>query len=313
MKTTNLFRLTFLVIAILGLSFAGCKKDKTTEIYPSSVSLQQLTGDQESMESAMDESMNDVNNYLSGGDMKSSHLIPCNATIDSTPVAHDTITFYITYNGLNCNGTRFRTGKVEIKKLVGMHWYQQGAIVIIRHIDFTITKVSNQNSITLNGVKMYKNLTGGIIWQVGNGIDQLVHSITGQVTVTFSEGTAQTSKTWNIARMRTFTGSAPNNLTMTVNGFGTADGFQNLLVWGTSRAGETFYTEIIQPVVHRQLCEWNPCAGIKKHSVPAESKSATITFGYDSGNNPVTGDACPAKYRVDWQKANNSGTIYLWL
>ena len=313
MKTSNMFRLTFLVMAILGLSFAGCKKDKITETYPNSVSLQQLSGDQESMESAMDESMNDVNNYLSGGNLKSTNLLPCNATIDSTPVVHDTITFYITYNGLNCSGTRFRTGKVEIKKQVGTHWYQQGAMVTIRHINFTITKVSNQDSITLNGVKVYKNLTGGIIWQVGNGIDQLVHSISGQVTVTFNTGTTQTSRTWNVARLRTFTGTAPNNLTMTINGFGTADGFQNLLLWGTSRAGEMFYTEIIEPVVHRQVCEWNPCAGIKKHSVPSESKSATITFGYDSHDNPITGDACPAKFKVDWQKNNHSGTIYLVL
>ena len=313
MKTTNLFRLTFLFLAIIGLSMAGCKKDKITETYPSSVSLQQLSGDQESMESAMDESMNDVNSYLSGGNLKSTNLLPCNATIDTMPVVNDTMTIYITYNGLNCSGTRFRTGKVEIKKQDGMRWYQQGATVIIRHIDFTITKVSNQDSITLNGVKVYKNVTGGVIWQLGNGIDQLVHSIRGQVTVTFSSGTAPTSKTWNVARLRTFTGTAPDNLTMTINGFGTADGFQNLLVWGTSRAGENFYTEIIQPVVHRQVCDWNPCAGIKKHSVPLESKSATLTFGFDSNSQPITGDECPALYKVDWQKNNNWGTVYLSL
>ena len=37
MKTTNLFRLAFLVLAIMGLSLTGCKKDKNSN--PSTESL----------------------------------------------------------------------------------------------------------------------------------------------------------------------------------------------------------------------------------------------------------------------------------
>jgi hypothetical protein len=310
MKTTNLFRLTFMVLSIAGLFLAGCQKDKTTETYPSSVSLQQLSGDQESMESAMNESMNDVNGFLSGGNLKSTHQLPCNATIDSTAVVNDSNIIYITYNGLNCSGTRYRTGQVEIKKQVGTRWYQQGAAVMIRHINFTITKVSTQKSVTLNGLKVHQNVSGGVIWQLGNGVSAIVHRTWGYVNVTFSDGT---TKTWEVARQKTYTGNPPDSLVLTIDGFGSAGGFENLLVWGTSRAGENFYTQIIQPVVHRQVCDWDPSAGIKKHSVPAQSMSATLTFGFDSNNQPITGDACPAKYKVDWQKNNHSGTVYLWL
>lgn len=310
MKTTSLLRLTFLALAIIGLSLSGCKKDKNSDNSNDSASLQQLSNDEQIVESATDESMNDVNGFLSGGNLKSTNNIPCNATVDSTAVLNDTITIYITYNGLNCSGTRFRTGQVEIKKHVGMHWYQQGATVIVRHINFTITKVSNQKSITINSVKIHTNVSGGVIWQLGNVMTAITHRTLGHVDVTFDDGT---TKTWRVARLKTYTGTPPNNLILTTNGFGTMDGYDNLVVWGNNRQGKMFYTQIFQPVVHRQVCDWDPCSGVKKHSIPVESKSATLTFGYDSNNQPVTGNDCPAKYRVDWQKNNNSGTIYLWL
>ncbi len=309
MKTTNLFRLSFLALAIAGLSLTGCKKDKKADPNDSA-SLQQLSGDEQSMESAMDESMNDVNNFLSGGNLKSTSQVPCGATIDSTAIVNDTNIIYITYNGMNCNQTRMRTGQVEIKRKVGTHWYQQGATVIIKHINFTITKISNQKTITLNGIKVHKNVSGGVVWQLGNGTEAIVHRTSGHVVVTFDDGS---TKSWSIARQRTYTGIPPNNLVLTTDGFGAEGSFTNLVVWGINRQGENFYTQIIQPVVHRQVCDWDPSSGIKKHAIPADSKSATLTFGYDSNNQPVTGNECAAKYKVDWQKNNKSGTIYLWL
>jgi hypothetical protein len=310
MKTSNLFRLTLLVLAIIGLSLTGCKKDKNSDPSADSSSLQQLSNDVENLESATDESMNDVNTILSNGNHKSTNMLPCNATIDSTAVLNDTITIYITYNGLNCSGTRYRTGQVEIKKRVGMHWYEQGATVMIRHINFTITKVSNQKSITINSKKVHTNVSGGVIWQLGNGMNAIIHRTRGHASVTFENGT---TKTWNVARQKTYTGTPPGNLILTTDGFGSVGDYNNLVVWGINRQGENFYTQIIEPVVHRQVCDWDPCSGVKKHSIPANSKSATLTFGYNSNNQPITGNECPTKYRVDWQNNNNSGTVYLWL
>jgi hypothetical protein len=312
MKSTNLFRLIFLVLAVIGLSLSGCKKDKTTDPSSDSTSLQQLSTDEESFESSMDESMNDVNNYLSGDNLKSTGKLPCNATIDSTGVVNDSVTIYITYNGLNCSGTRYRTGQVEIKKQVGMHWNQQGATVQIKHINYTITRVSTQKTIVLNSLKEHTNVTGGLIRKLGNGLSTIVHRTSGRIAITFDDGT---SRFWTVDRQKTYTGTFPDNLVMTINGLGspTPTGFENLLVWGTNRQGESFYTKIIEPVVHRQVCDWNPCSGIKQHLVPADSKSATITFGYNKDNQPITGDECPVKYKLDWQKNNNSGTVYIRL
>jgi hypothetical protein len=312
MKTKNLFRIIFLIVAVIGLTFSGCRKDKNSEPSDESSSLQQLSADEESFESAIDETMDDVNNYLSGDNLKSTGKLPCNATIDSTAVVNDSVTIYITYNGLNCNSTRFRTGQVEIKKQVGMHWNQQGATVQIKHVQFSITRVSTQKKIILNSLKEHTNVTGGLLRMLGNGLSTIVHHTQGRVAITFDDGT---TKSWTVDRQKTYTGIFPNNLVMTVNGLGspTSTGFENILIWGTNRQGENFYTKIIEPVVHRQVCDWNPCSGIKQHLVPGVSKSATITFGYDNQNQPVTGDECPVKYKLNWQKNNNSGTVYLRL
>jgi hypothetical protein len=310
MKTTNLLRLTFLALAIIGLSLTGCEKDKNSEPKADSSSLQQLAGDEQSFESSMNESMNDVDQFLAFGNLKSTDQLPCNATIDSTAVVNDTITIYITYNGLNCSGTIFRTGQVEIKKHVGMHWYQQGATVKVRHINFVMTKVSNQKTITLNSFKVHKNVSGGVLWQLGYAVSSIVHRTWGHANVTFDDGT---TKTWNVARQKTFTGTLPDSLVMTIDGFGEAGAFNNLVVWGINRQGEIFFTWIIEPVVHRKVCGMDPCSGIKKHLIPAVSKSATLTFGFNSNNEPITGNECPTKYKLDWQNNNNSGTVYLWL
>jgi len=307
---TNLIRLVFLFLAVTGLSLSGCKKDKNTGASDDSASMQQLSKDEEAVESASEESMNDVNNLLAGGSLKSTERrVPCNAKIDSTAVVNDTITIYITYNGVNCMGNRFRSGKVEIKKQVGTHWFQQGATVMVRHIDFAITKMKNQKMITLNGVRFYQNVSGGLIWQIGPDLPTIVHRTWGYVNISFEDGT---TKTWNIARQNTFSGIFPDNLSLTSDGFGTVDGYENLVAWGLNRHGENFYTQILQPVTRCENCNWDPLSGITKHSIPAGSKSATLTFGYDENDQPVVNE-CPSKYKLDWQRNNKSGTIFLWL
>ena len=309
MKTKKFLHISIILIAVIGLALAGCQKDKEQDTMKDSSTLQQLSQDDNYVEIVSDEAVNDVNSLLSGGHFKSTNFWPCNATIDSTNVENDTITFYITYNGLNCPETLYRTGKIEVKKKVGTHWKDEGATVIVTYIDFHITRMINGKSITINGTKTFQNVTGGFIHQLGNLYSSIVFKTWGTITVTFDDNT---TRTWHVARQRTFTGS-PGQLVMTVDGFGTEGSYNNLVVWGINRNGENFYTYITQSVVYRQLCSWNPCSGIKIHEIPGADKKATITFGYNSQNEPVQGDECPTKYRLDWEKGTNSGTVYLWL
>lgn len=309
MKTKILFQTIMILVAATGLILSGCQKEKEQDTPADSSSLQQLSQDDNYVEIVSDEATNDVNSLLSGGNFKSTSFWPCNATIDSTNVENDTITFYITYNGLNCPETLYRTGKIEIRKKVGTRWKDAGATVIFTYKNFHITRVSNGKSITINGTKTFQNVTGGFIHQLGHLYSSIVLKTWGTISVTFDDNT---TRVWNVARQRTFTGS-PGHLVMAVDGFGTQGNYINLVIWGTNRNGENFYTQITQSVVFRQVCSWNPCSGIKVHEIPAADKKATVTFGYNSQNEPVQGDECPTKYRLDWEKGTHSGTVYLWL
>jgi len=298
------------MIAAFGFFLSSCKKDKPNDPSGDSASMQQLSKDEIQMEMASDEAMNDAEIILSGGSLKSTTLWPCNATIDSTGVVNDTITFYITYSGKNCLGNLERYGQVEVKRRVGEHWVQPGATVTIKLINFRVTVVYTGKSITLNGTKIFKNVSGGHIWQLFMGVPAIVHRVYGSVQATFDDNT---TRIWNVARQRTFTLDAQQKFVMTIDGFGNADEYSNLVIWGTNRAGENFYTQITQSIVHKQRCNMDPCSGIKIHQIPSMEKSATITFGYNDQNEPIQGDECPTRFRVDWVKGSHSGTIYLEL
>jgi hypothetical protein len=307
MKTKNLIRLGIMLFALITFGIAGCKKDKNKDNSVDSASMQQLVNDETSFNNADNDALNDANEVLSKSGTKSTLWIPCNATLDSSAVVSDSITYYITYNGLNCSGNRLRTGQIEVKKNVNDHWSTAETKVYVKLVNLTVTKVSNQKTMTLNGTKIYENVSGGLVSQLGNGVTTVVHKVTGSVTATFDDNT---TKTWNIARQRTFTGT-PTDLVMTVDGFGSADGYGNLVVWGTNRHGEAFYTQIISSVVHRQACGWDPCSGVKIHQIPGDGKKATVTFGYDANNQPITGTNCPTNCKIDWEKNGQTGTLYI--
>ena len=308
MKTLKIIAVLILVFS---LAIVGCKKNPGPEITDTS-SLETLSQDENFVVQSSDAIMNDVCSFLSESDLKSTNwwMPPCNATLDSVVVINDTVTLYVTYDGLNCAGTRTRTGNVEIRKPVGINWYEAGATVDVRIIDFTITKIGTSRTVTLNGTRFLENESGGVIWLIGNGVEYVVHRATGSMNAVFGNGT---SRVWSFARQKLFTGS-PSEFIITVSGFGSANGYENLTVWGTNRNGEDFYTQIIQAVEYKQLCDWDPISGILVHQIPGDNnKSATITFGYDSNNQPVINDDCPTKFKLDWERNGNSGTLYLFL
>jgi hypothetical protein len=310
MKTRNIFHLGLLLISVISISFTSCKKDKIDEGDSDFASIEQLSTDENNVEAVTDDALKDVEGVLSyNGGMKSTAGIPCNATLDSAAVVNDTVTLYITYNGLNCNGTRNRVGQIEIRKRVGTHWGQPGAAINYKYINFAVTRVATGRTVTLNGSKTFENVTGGFVWMVGNLLNSVVQKVTGHMSVTFDNGT---TREWNVARQRTYTGSQ-GELLMTIDGFGTSGEYSNLVTWGTNRNGEQFYTQITQSVVHKELCGFDPVSGIKVHQIPAQSKSATITFGYNNNNEPITGDECPTRFRIDWVHGSHSGTRYVQL
>ncbi|MBI5217300.1 MAG: hypothetical protein HY958_00020 [Bacteroidia bacterium] len=308
MKTKNLLQLALIVIAVIGITVSGCKKKTKDDGDPDTTSLQQLSKDEADMQAASDDAANDANDVLSRGTSKSIEGLPCNATFDSSAVAGDTITYTITYNGLNCTGKFNRTGTIKFTKKVSTPWRDAGAFLKLTFINFKVTKVATNKSLTLNGTHTFTNVSGGLIKQLGISIlTPVIHRISGTMQATFDDNS---TRTWNVARQRTWTGTF-GQYVVTVEGYGSEGTYTNLVTWGTNRNGEVFYTQINQELIHKQTCGWDPVTGIKKHSIPSYDKSVTATFGYDSNNQPVTGTNCPTKFKLDWVKGSNSGTIYL--
>ncbi len=306
----QLFKLSFLLIAAIALVITGCKKDDTTDPGTNgSTSIQEISQDDNELQQIDDDINLDIEIMLTGGGLKSINWLPCNATIDSANVVNDSITYYITYHGLNCPETLYRTGKVEVKKKVGTHWYSEGATVLVKIINLQVTKVATQKTKIINGVKTHKNVTGGLLVQLGYGITHIVHRTWGFITVNFEDGT---NRTWNIARKRTYSGSL-GQFVIGVDGFGKVGEYTDLVTWGVARNGHQFYISTPQPVRYKQNCNFKPVKGISTINIPSTDKGATLTYGYDNNNQPIVPPACPTKYKVDWFHGANSGTIFLWL
>jgi hypothetical protein len=184
-----------------------------------------------------------------------------------------------------------------------------GATVDVQIINLQVTKVATGQSIVINGNRKNENVSGGFILQLGYGVDEIIHRTSGMMTIVFDNGT---NRTWNIARRLVYTGTWQNYV-LSISGFGTAGSFNNLVTWGVTRQGDQFYISTPQPIAHKEVCGWDPCSGIHSMEIPSLDMGATLTFGFDSNNQPISGDDCPTKYKLDWHHNGNSGTVFLWL
>lgn len=306
---TNIFKTAVLLLAVVSLSISGCKKDDDDIDNPNSKSLQQLSKDEVAVENATGDVLKDANSILSNGSSKTLFGLPCNVTIDSTNIVNDTITYSITYDGLNCEGTLMREGNAEVKKHVNTHWCDAGAKVYIEFIDLKITRVSDNKYVIINGIKSYENVTGGYLTQLGSIYSVITHRAIGAIQATFDDNT---TRTWNFARQITYSGTS-GTYEIKGEGFGSANGYDSLECWGINRDGEQFYSKVINPVVIKEACGWDFCSGKVFHDIPSVNKDATVEFGYDDNNQLITNGDCPTRFRVDWNNNGNSGTVYLQL
>jgi hypothetical protein len=218
----------------------------------------------------------------------------------------------LTYNGFNTGHSFSRTGTVVITRPLGTPWGNVGCAVTYQYENLAVTKISTGKTFTLNGTRTWTNVSGGRIIDLGHGgSSPVVHQITGSMQVTFENGT---TRTWSISRQRSWSGTFPSALTVTVTGFGSAGGYNNLVEYGTNRNGEAFYTQINTAIIYNNTCtyyQWTPIWGVLVHQIPSTPKSATITYGYNSSDALVSEGSCADYYRLDWVIKSKSGTVYL--
>lgn len=297
------------------LLFTACKKDKTSDTEITNEAEMQSndqalvadqTDDVSTDVSTMSENVGAISGFSAG--TNSSNIVntpipyfpsPCNATV-TYDTANSVRTWTITYNGLNCAGTRTRTGVVTASIPAGVRWKDAGAQITVSYVNLKITRVSDGKSITVNGNIVITNVSGGLLRNLATQ-SPITHTITSSnMSITFDNGS---QRTWSIAKQRVFTYN--NGMVITTTGTHTDGATTGISEWGTNRFGNPFVTQITSPMVIRQDCNFRLTSGAIKHSRLV--RTVDVTFGLDANGNPTS---CPGtgNYYMKIVWTNASGT-----
>lgn len=289
------------VLAAIGLfSFQACKKDSKEDIADDTALQIQHSQDETNFTSETEATLDDVNAVVGFSGLGKGFSIS-GATIDSVIADKK---YIINYNGNNAAGTRFRSGQVVVQLTSGSKWRDQGAVITITFNNLMVRNIASNKSITIGGTKVVTNVNGGLVNMLTPGGTSIIHKITGNMNVTFEDGT---SKTWAIYRQREILITAAGIPTIKISGFGTVDGVENVVVAGINRAGNPFSTVISQTVVITKNNDcfngaWVPVSGTKTHKKIA--REITVTFGVDQSGNQIS-SGCPYGYKIVWTNLRN--------
>ena len=300
--------LKIISLALITYLLTSCIKNNIDSTGTDSSSLAQLAEDELGVDAAIDDTWDDMNGFLDGGGFRSAASLPCSAT-DSVVTTGDTISHYLKFNGINCTGTRFRSGQVIMKHTNQQHWGEQGARIFVTLKNYKMTRLSTTKSVTLNGHITYENTSGGRLSEIGNGnITQVIQKGTGTISVSFDNNVSQS---WSMARQRAFNGPKGSRIVYT-SGLGSQGGINYLVFWGSNRSGNPFNSQINSILNYKEACSGYPCSGTKMLQMSGALNNI-VTYGYDDNNQAVAGSACPTKIKLEIQSITYSGTIYIKL
>jgi hypothetical protein len=281
------------LIATTALLFTSCKKENSNTKDVNEAEFTQQSDDQARFTAESDEISDDINAAiesspaLQGRGTRVTAL--CNATISIDSISNPR-TVTITYNGLNCAGTRSRTGTVVASMPAGVKWKDAGAVLTVTITNLKITRVSDGKYITLNGTKTITNVTGGRLIDLP-AMGTIIHTVSSS-NMSLKFDTSSMIRNWNIAKKRTFsftgTPGTTGAITITTTGNHTIGGNNKVVEWGTNRFGNAFITSIEHPLTVRSNCNFRLTSGQVKHELLG--RNLTVTFGLDAAGNPT---GCP--------------------
>jgi len=293
----------------LGVTLTSCKKDEKDEELDSN--FRQFNEDSQFMKGEVDQADNDINGSL--GDIPtfgkvekilSSHL--CGATIDSLQIAQKILFF--NFDGVTpCfSPSRTRHGQIKVQLTSGAFWSDVNAVLTLTYLNFKVTRLYDNRSITLNGIKTLKNINGNdwIGFLTGNTALKYQERAFN-INVLYDNGS---TALWNSARMTqwTYSPSGPNSpkINFTVNGDTALGGFSTVDSWGINRFGQPFTTYYTIPLVSNTYCGlWRPNSGQLTHHV--SNSDFGLLLGVDQNGNP-TPYACAYGYKVTWSINGNT-------
>ena len=291
-------RIISLALSIFSLVFifTACKKENSTTDYTTELSEQ--SDDQSQFSSETDAVADDANIALETSSFFTARTGDIQSLICDADIAIDSVsnprTITITYNGSNCIGNRIRTGAVVLSMAAGVHWKDAGAVITVTYQNVKITRVSDNKSITINGAHTITNVSGGLLYNLAT-LGTITHIIASNgMSVTFNNNT---QRVWQVARQRVFTYN--NGVVITITGTHSDGNNTHIAEWGTNRAGHSFATSTLEPLVIRQDCAFRLVSGKVEHKM--EHVDATATFGLDATGNPTS---CPGSshyyFKITW-------------
>ena len=315
MNTKKKFLYAALSIAlVLGVVSSCKKKDKEEPAPKLDEQSKQFNSDANNYKSESDEISDDINNYVKdvpafgrvSATVSSSPI--CGVTIDTSLIAQKTLIF--NFDGITpCSSpSRTRAGQIRVQLTTGMHWSDAGSVLTETFINYKVTRLSDNKSVTINGVKKITNVNGNNWLAFYLGTAKLKYRERAfNVQVTFDN--AQTA-TWNSAYTTEWS-YTPSTIRYDFKAVGdtSLNGYSNVSAWGVNRYSQAFTTNYNTAILSNTYCGlWRPNEGELVHHV--NGADFTLTLGVDQSGNPTTLN-CAYGYKVTWVSGSNTGSVIL--
>jgi hypothetical protein len=287
---------SLLMLCLSTFLFIGCKKEKQDDPLVNDLAAERVNAaDESEVQGEVDQAADDANaainnfghmsgRYAAGGPV-------CGATV--VPDSAQKMVMITFDDSTACNGKK-RSGTIKVQLTGALKWKDQDALITITFINYKVTRLSDNKSLTLNGSKSVKNLSGGLVWKDTS----VVHRIRAvDLLLTFDDGT---TRKWSLARKITFhrAGMARH---IKVEGDTTIGGTMGTVMWGTTRHNHTFINSLSTPIRATHFCGWHrPIDGVREHS---GGKSFKTTFGLDANGNKVSGN-CATHFKIEMNTPN---------
>lgn len=229
---------------------------KTPDAVPSEDSELSVATSDSDDNNEVDGSVNDVMDKMSSdGTLLRTETDDCGGSLIKEGTTNKK--YKITYNG-TCN-ERAKSGEITVELTKGANFREAGAEWTVLYTNVTINNSKKNRKLVLNGTHTVTNVSGGNKNSLTTAGFSLIHKIVGSMTASIND---TSTRTWSLNRTNTWTSTS-----LTVSADGEADGFKNLVRWGTNKAGNKFYTEITTPIVFTVACGKKPTAGVRVHTV----------------------------------------------
>jgi hypothetical protein len=258
----------------------------------------QYKGESDQATDDINNSLKDISNFGRYHGPEVTTVSPmCGCTIDSSQKANKIIFFNFDGTTPCFTPSKTRGGQIKAQLTAGNRWSDQGAELTLTFINFKVTRLFDNKSVTINGVKKMTNINGNNWFLFITGAQNLKYRERAMnVNVAFDNGS---TATWNSARTTEYNYNPSNQvITFKANGDTTLAGKTNVDSWGINRFNQTFSTQYSKPWVSNSYCDFGrPISGEFTHTVAAAN--FTFTLGVNQQGNPTTLQ-CAYGVKVSW-------------